>query len=124
MASATDLDGPGRAATDCLLVHGPARECGSGDACELSFLPHLDETAGSLNGDASSHARTGGGAVHLPIGEDAQVGGRRLRPGISAIGEDRAVQEGEIGVVRVLEWDRSPGGGGDCRGSIDQLQRR
>jgi hypothetical protein len=56
--------------------------------------------AGHAGGDAAAR----GAAVDLAVGEDAEVegGGRRRR----VVGEDRAVEEAEIGLVRVRDRDR------------------
>ena len=68
------------------------RVCADGD---LALGMH----GGKPRGDAGAGRR----AVDLGLGEDADIPGRLLGERIVAIGQDRAVEEGEVGVVGMRE---------------------
>ena len=58
-----------------------------------------------LEGDARGHAAACGAAVHLALGEDADVRCGRGIEGILAVGQDGAVEEGQVRIVGMVEPD-------------------
>lgn len=95
-------------------------EFGTSEACEPGRFVDRAEALGVAEGHAGGDAGTGGAPVYFGIGEDADVfGGGGC--GFDAIGEDGAIEEGEVGIVRVVEGDGCADGFGEGGGGIDEV---
>ena len=103
MGAAADFDDHRLAAADrrC-LAHDAAAEDVAGAALEPALIAQPRLAARHLQGHAGGDAAAGRAAVDLPAGEDADVAARPVRA-VAAVGQDGAVEEGEVGLVGMLD---------------------
>ena len=102
MRHTSDFDGNGAEIAAAGLGYRTTGETGSDDALKDPLAAELDQTTPVLKRNAGGDAGTGWTAINLGIGEDAGVGGGIARIGVSPIGKDGAVEEGEIVVVGMV----------------------
>src|SRR4029077_20283780 len=100
MGVAAHFDDNRSASTDrrC-LAHDVAAEDRAGAALEQALLARLRLAGRRFQGDARGHAAAGRAAIDLPAGEDADIAAWPAVRAVAAIGQDRAIEEGEVGLV-------------------------
>ena len=84
------------------LAHRRSGEDRTGAALEPALLADPRLTPRHLQRHSRRDAAAGRAAVDLPAGEDADVAAGHVLA-VAAIGQDRAVEEGEIGFVGMLD---------------------
>ena len=98
-AADRDRDSPVRKTGDG--AEHTAGEGAAGDAAEAARPPCLDHSFGMVQRHARRDPRAGRGTVDLRFREDAEVEALIVR--LSLVGDDRAVEEAEIGLARVRD---------------------
>ena len=74
---------------------------------------------------ARGNAASRRAAIHLPCPEDAEIEGGCAITGHGVVRQDSAIEEGEIGIVRMLEDDLRARRRCDLARGVDQcLERR
>ncbi len=81
------------------LGHHLAGKARADDALEFATLAGRDRALGMHGRQPRGDAGAGRRAVDLGVGEDADIAARPAARAVMAVGEDRAVEEGEIGMV-------------------------
>src|SRR4029077_16387300 len=71
----------------------------AGAALEQALLGRLHAAARRHKRQAGRHAAAGRTAVDLATGEDADIAARSAVRPVAAIGQDRSVEKGQIGLV-------------------------
>src|SRR5262249_45441141 len=123
MRLAADLDDDGLETAGARFLQDLSGEDGAGQAFEEPLLARRDELTGMLHGEARGYAAPRRAAVDLALGENADVGARPLCRAIHAVGQDGAVEKGELWVLGMLEAKLGLCGMGDARRRIDELAR-
>src|SRR6266508_164454 len=104
MSAAADLDDHRFAPADSRrLAHDAAAEDIAGAALEQALIARPRLVARHLQGHAGGDAAAGRAAIDLPAGEDADVATRLAARSVATVGQDGAIEEGEIGFVAMLD---------------------
>src|SRR5262249_20670109 len=106
------------------LAQELAREGLAGQAAKRSATANRQGAARVIERETRGYAAAGRAAIHLPFPEDAKVERGRAIAGAGVVGQDRAVEEGEIAGVRMLENDLRAGCSGDLARSTDERRER
>src|SRR5579863_1987534 len=96
IGAAADPRDDGGAIAGARLAHQLARERASGEAAEATARAETDTAARIVERQARGNAAAGRAAIHLPFGEDAEIGAGMRRYWRHIVGDDGAVEKREV----------------------------